>query len=204
MENVEKVDTRPLNVRSEYQSFNQSTLKTIQKSLSKNFSIVLFNVRTSGNIGMTIRSACLLGCKEVIICGRKKFNARFSIGSEHYIPIIYWDTPLKVSITCKNPFEFRETLEYNPKEFAKMCGDNTPVFLEQSGDDITTVKWQTIRNVLLIVGNESCGIPGSFINDVKKLIPGTQTVSIPQWSVMRSMNVAVAASIAMWEITKVV
>lgn len=201
MENVENADTRPLNVRTEYQSFSRDRLKKIQKSLSKNFSIVLFNVRTSGNVGMTIRSACLLGCNEVIICGRKKFDARFSVGSEHYIPLVYWDTPLKVSIICKNPFETQEIVEYNPLEFVKMCGNRTPVFLEQSGQDITTVKWQTIRNVLLILGNESCGIPTHFINDVKTLIPSTKIVSIPQSSVMRSMNVAVAASIAMWEIT---
>ena len=89
MENVEKVDPRPLNVRSEYQSFSRERLKKIQKSLSKNFSILLFNVRTSGNVGMTIRSACLLGCNEVIICGRKKFDARFSVGSEHYLSLIH-------------------------------------------------------------------------------------------------------------------
>ena len=66
-----------LNVRTEYQTFSQERLKLIQKKISKNFSILLFNVRTSGNVGMTIRSACLLGCREVIICGRKKYDARF-------------------------------------------------------------------------------------------------------------------------------
>lgn len=194
-------DSRPLNVRSEYQNYDNKTLKIIQNQLTKNFSICLFNIRTSGNIGMTIRSACLLGCREVIICGRKKFDARFSVGSEHYIDLIYWDTPLRVTIFNKNPYESQEILDYDPLEFVKMCGQRTPVFLEQGGKDIRDVSWKLIENPLLIIGNESCGIPKDFIETVKKLITDTQLVTIPQYSVMRSMNVAVAASIAMWEIT---
>ena len=49
------MDNRPLNVRTEYQDFSQEKLKKIQKSLSKNFSILLFNIIKSVNLGMTIR-----------------------------------------------------------------------------------------------------------------------------------------------------
>lgn len=197
------MDNRPLNVRTEYQDFSQEKLKKIQKGISKNFSILLFNIRTSGNLGMTIRSACLMGCKQVIVCGRKKYDARFAVGSEHYIPLVFWETPLRVTINCLSPGKFEEILEYSPQEFVKLCGNLTPVFLEQGGQDIQTVKWQTIENPLIIVGNESCGIPMDFIKTVKRLLPGTVVTSIPQCSVMRSFNVSIAASIAMWEIGKV-
>jgi tRNA G18 (ribose-2'-O)-methylase SpoU len=55
---------------------------------------------------------------------------------------------------------------------------------------------------LVILGNESIGIPKDFIKSVKEILPQTLTVSIQQYSVMRSLNVAVAASIVLWEITK--
>jgi len=198
----EQEDTHPLNVRTELQHFNQVLLKKIQNRLSKNFSILLFNVRTGGNIGMSIRTACLLGCKEVIICGRKQYDRRFTTGSHNYIPINYWNTPLKVNINCISPNETEEIIEYNPIEFVKMCGERTPIFIELGGKDIRTISWKLIENPLLIVGNETSGIPNHFIKTVKKLIPETIIISIPQFSVMRSLNVSVAASIAMWEIAK--
>jgi tRNA G18 (ribose-2'-O)-methylase SpoU len=200
---MESMDTRPLNVRTEYQTFSQDQLKLIQKNISKNFSILLFNVRTSGNVGMTIRSACLLGCREVIICGRKKYDARFTTGSHNYIPITYNDDILKVTINTVSPDKFTEILDYNVHEFinfVKMKGF-TPVFLEQCGQPIQEIHWNTVINPLLIIGNESCGIPMEFINTVKQNLNVLLT-SIPQSSVMRSLNVSVAASIAMWEITK--
>ena len=196
------IDERPINVRTELQHFNEVLLKKIQNGLSKNFSILLFNVRTGGNIAMSIRTACLLGCKEVIICGRKQYDKRFTTGSHNYIKVTYWSTPLKVNINCLKPNQTEEIIEYNPIEFAKMCGDRTPIFIEQGGKDIRTISWKLLENPLLIVGNETSGIPYDFIKTVKKLIPETIIISIPQFSVMRSLNVSVAASIAMWEIAK--
>jgi tRNA G18 (ribose-2'-O)-methylase SpoU len=203
MKTMETLDTRILNVRTEYQTFSQERLKLIQKNISKNFSILLFNVRTSGNVGMTIRSACLLGCREVIICGRKKYDARFTTGSHNYIPITYNDDILKVTIKTVSPGEFTETLSYNVNKFIEFVKANkfTPVFLEQCGQPVQEINWTTVTNPLIVVGNESCGIPMDFIKKVQKEIEILLT-SIPQYSVMRSLNVSVAASIAMWEITK--
>ena len=194
---------RPLNVRTEYQNFSQDRLKNIQQRLSKNFRILLFNVRTDGNVGMTIRSACLLGCREVIICGRKKYDARFTTGSHNYVPITYNDDILNVQIKTVSPGNFTETLSYEVERFIEFIVTNryTPVFLEQGGQPIQEIHWQTITNPLLIIGNESSGIPMDFIKTVRARLNGVFT-SISQSSVMRSLNVSVAASIAMWEITK--
>jgi len=203
MDTLDTLDTRPLNVRTEYQTFSQDQLKSIQKNISKNFSILLFNVRTSGNVGMTIRSACLLGCREVIICGRKKYDARFTTGSHNYIPITYNDDILKVNIKTVSPGQFTETLNYDVDRFIEFVKHNnfTPVFLEQGGQSIQEIHWATITNPLIVIGNESCGVPMDFIKTVKQNLNVLLT-SIPQSSVMRSLNVSIAASIAMWEISK--
>jgi tRNA G18 (ribose-2'-O)-methylase SpoU len=194
---------RPLNVRTEYQHLSQETLKTIQKNISLNYEILLFNIRTSGNVGMIVRTACLMGCKGVIICGRKHFDKRFTVGAENYIPVTYLEKPLTVTIYCKkgtNPVIYHETVYYNVNEFVKCCEGRTPVFLEQNGTNIQEIPWKLVENPLVILGNESIGIPEDFIRSVKLKIPETLTVSIPQLSVMRSLNVAVAASIVLWEI----
>jgi len=194
---------RPLNVRTEYQEFSQDRLKLIQKNISKNFRILLFNVRTDGNVGMTIRSACLLGCREVIICGRKKYDARFTTGSHNYVPVTYNKFILNVTIKTVSPGNFKETVSYNVERFIEFVVTNnyTPVFLEQGGQLIQDIHWQTVTNPLLIIGNESSGIPMDFIKNVRERL-NCVFISIPQSSVMRSLNVSVAASIAMWEISK--
>jgi len=196
---------RPLNVRSEYQHLEPEQLKKIQKSVSFNCEVLLFNIRTSGNIAMIIRTACLMGCKQVIICGRKHYDKRFTVGAENYIPVNYIEKPLKVTIDCKkgtNPVQYIETYDYNVEEFIKCCEGRTPVFLEQGGKDIQGISWKLVENPLVILGNESIGIPRDFIKSVKEILPQTLTVSIQQYSVMRSLNVAVAASIVLWEINR--
>jgi len=201
------MDERPLNIRDEYRQCSQETLKKLQKNISMNCEILLFNIRTSGNVGMIIRSACLMGCQRVIICGRKHYDKRFTVGSENYIPVEYNDSPLKVIVTCKKDFKsdkvnyFFEEI-YNVDEFIKVTEGRTPVFLEQGGESINEINWKSINNPLIIFGNESMGIPKDFISKVKNKIPETKTVSIPQWSIMRSLNVAMAASIVLWEIRK--
>lgn len=199
------MDNRPLNVRNEYQQLSQETLKILQRNLSMNCDILLFNIRTDGNLGMIVRTACLMGCHSVIICGRKHYDKRFTVGSDNYIPVHFWESPLKVTITCKKGLHYgseryQETLEYFPEEFVRCCENRTPVFLEQGGTDIREVSWKLVENPLVILGNESIGIPSNFIQSVKKLKPETITVSIPQWSVMRSLNVSIACSLILWEI----
>ena len=210
-----------LNVRNEYQHLLESQLIKLQKSISSDVSVLLCNVRTNGNVGMVIRTACLMGCSSVIICGRKHYDSRFTTGAHHYIPVLHWSSPLSVTINTVSqkdheyissrdlhyilPKEQRytEKVEYSAENFVKECGDDyTPVFLEQGGTDIREVNWKLVHHPLVILGNESLGIPKKFINQVKKIKPETLRVSIPQWSVMRSHNVAIAASIALWEIKK--
>jgi tRNA G18 (ribose-2'-O)-methylase SpoU len=197
--------TRPLNIRDEYRSCSKEKLVEIQKSMNMETELLLFNVRTSGNIAMIIRSACLMGCQRVTICGRKHYDKRFTVGSDNYIPVVYNEKPLKVTITCErgtNPVKYVETFDYNVEEFVKVVQGRTPVFMEQGGTDIQEVPWKIIENPIVILGNESLGIPKDFIKAVKQTVPTTLTVSIPQWSVMRSLNVAVTASIVLWEIRK--
>lgn len=191
-----------LNVRSEYKHLDNETLRILQKNMSNEISILLFNVRTSGNVAMIIRHACLLGFKEVIVCGRKHYDKRFTVGANHYIPVNYIDSPLKVKINTISEGVYTEELDYNVENFINIFGDRTPVFLEQGGTDIRSIPWKSLENLIIIVGNESIGIPKEFVEGVKKQLPQTITVSIPQWSIMRSMNVAMAVGTLMWEIRR--
>jgi len=193
------------NIWTELQDKDLESCKKFNNNLkSKNYGICMFNIKLSGNIGMAVRSACVLGFNNFIICGRHHYDKRFTVGAHNYIDISFWDDPVKVSIQTISNNKYSEEIEYFPSEFIKKCqSDNwTPVFIEQGGKDIREPTWKLIEKPLLIFGNESIGIPKTFINEVSKSIPETRILSIPQWSILRSMNVTNAAAIAMWELQR--
>jgi len=192
----------PLNVWTPLQNLEIHKLQKIQKNLTNTLGICMFNVRTSGNIGMSMRTACTMGFSDFIICGRRSYDRRFTVGADNYINVQHWPEPVSVEIDTIKPGEYLETIRYSPELFAEKCKDWTPIFIEQGGEDIREPTWKHVENPLLIFGNESIGIPRSFINKVKESIPETRILSIPQWSILRSMNVANAASIAMWELRR--
>jgi tRNA G18 (ribose-2'-O)-methylase SpoU len=100
-----------------------------------------------------------------------------------------------------SPGVFKETVDYNIEAFINRCRGFNLIFLEQGGKEINRVAWRDMENPLLVLGNESLGIPRDLIKKANQNVDSV-FVSIPQCSVMRSMNVAMAASIAIWEITK--
>jgi tRNA G18 (ribose-2'-O)-methylase SpoU len=193
----------PLNVWTPLQNLDVPVLQKIQKGLTKPLGICLFNVRTSGNIGMSMRTACALGFSDFIICGRRSYDRRFTVGADNYINVQHWPEPVNVKIDTIKPGEYRETIEYSPELFIEKCKEWTPIFIEQGGEDIREPTWKHLERPLLVFGNESIGIPQSFIKQVKEKIPETRVLSIPQWSILRSMNVSTAAGIAMWELRRI-
>lgn len=194
-----------MNVWTELQDKSVLDCQNMQKYISNdNYGICMFNIRLSGNIGMSLRSACTMGFGHFIVCGRNHYDKRFTVGAHNYITSHYWEEPVKVTITTIKPDEYSEDVVYSPSDFSKNCQEAnwTPVFIEQGGEDIRLENWKLMKRPLLVFGNESIGIPRSFMKEVKNAIPETRILSIPQWSVLRSMNVANAASIAMWELNR--
>ena len=208
------------NVWNELQGKPVETLKYVQKLFTKdqNYGICMFNIQLSGNIGMTIRTACLMGFDKFIICGRHHYDKRFNVGAHNYIDIVYWDSPIHVTISIigtKNISQipqipppvpkvqqYKETIDYYPEMFITQCKNEnwTPIFIEQGGSDIRDPLWKYIEKPLLVLGNESLGIPADFMKTVCAAIPNARIISIPQWSILRSLNIANAATIAMWEL----
>ena len=215
--NDTSIENPKYNVWTELQHKPVNVLKNIQKSFSmeSQYGICMFNIQHSGNIGMTLRTACAMGFDKFIICGRHHYDKRFTVGAHNYIDIEFWITPIKVTIdvisnkyvsehdtTYQNRQQYKETIDYYPEEFIAHCKNAnwTPVFIEQGGSDIRDPLWKHIEKPLLVFGNESLGIPNDFMKKVCDAIPNTRIISIPQWSILRSLNISNAASIAMWEL----
>lgn len=206
IEAYQTVNAMGLNVHDHLKYMTIPELKRLQASESRNFEVALLNIEGDLNVSVMIRSACLMGAGRVHVIGRRKFDARGTVGSQNYIPVERIDAldNTRTSICVGTVFQY--FYEKN------LC----PIFIEQGGlilgQDITNEKVrETVINItyisnqtpVLVMGNESTGIPSDLISFCKLKIANTMVLSIPQVGVMRSFNVSSAFAIACWEYTKI-
>ncbi|MCX6783284.1 MAG: hypothetical protein NTZ20_04865 [Candidatus Levybacteria bacterium] len=189
------------NVHDEYKDKTIDELKTISDSDRLPFSVCLFNIEYDLNIGNCVRSAHLLGAKNVYVFGKHRVDARAAVGAKNYTNII------------RHTFDKPEDMTDDEiaAEFWKMKLEQNifPIFIEKTtmskpivdmNNYITKsiiLKDISDANICLILGNENRGIPNCILK--KYLYP---VFHIPQFGVIRSFNVASAASIAMYELSK--
>lgn len=181
------------NVRDEYKHMTLDELKSQQRfevrCVPESFSVCAFNVEGDLNIGMMVRTACLMGATEFIIFGRKRIDNRSMVGSNNYINITHVPgLNVDGSFNSNALINYVETRNLNP------------ILIEHGGTPIVEYDWGINRygnmvfNRLLIFGNESNGLPDEILNT------GWDRISLPQIGVLRSYNVAAAAAMVMMEL----
>jgi len=179
------------NVRDEYKENTYEQNVAISLSEQRRFSVGCINITGELNIGMMIRSACLLGAENFYIFGRKKFDKRSTVGAEKYINIVQY--------TFDDPIHADESINERLEYLLKW---NSVVLCEHGGTEIGSHKArllykEELENPLFIFGSESHGIPAAVADN-----PHFYKMSIPQRGVLRSFNVSAAMNIIVWDYIK--
>lgn len=191
-ETIEETLDNTFNVRSEYKNLTVEQLQEIARKDSLPFRVCAVNIEGDLNVGMMIRSASLLGAERFYVFGRRKIDRRSLVGAQNYLPI-------------QRINGFDEAGEVDIDKFIELCAVDRlfPIMCETGGPSISTIDWSgyekmtgTKYTLCLVFGNESNGFPKAFLNSP---IP---RIAIPQRGVLRSFNVAAAASIVMWELSQ--
>jgi tRNA G18 (ribose-2'-O)-methylase SpoU len=172
------------NVHTPLQALPVEKLKKIAASSALPVGLMLFNLNGDMNIGMSIRTAVILGCSDVYVIGRKKYDRRPEVGARNYISL-HRHTSIEPSFFQENRL--------------------LPIFVEQGGDPLESFSFKPYLpgkiaegwKVVLVVGSESHGLPKSLLQALEAPV-----ISISQYGVMRSLNVAIAASIVLYEYSK--
>jgi tRNA G18 (ribose-2'-O)-methylase SpoU len=163
------------NVHGVLQDKEPERLKEISKKLALPVHLMLLNLDGNMNIAMSIRTAAVLGCSDVWIIGRRKYDARPEVGAKNYVNL--------------------HKLEgIDPETFFKEH-DLLPLLIEQGGAPLEEYNFKPIMNkkICFVMGSESHGLPKSWLKlDFPRL-------SISQYGLIRSLNVSIAASIVMYE-----
>lgn len=169
--------------------------------------VVCLNLRADSNIGTVVRTACIFSMKKVIIVGRKKYNAKATVGLHNYIPIEF------VSAT-KGVHNEELDLDIVREFIGQFTDTHNVIFVEYSKDFETVPLNKMMSNIdknrptMFILGSEGSGIDSSLFS-----IEKTKIVSIPQnigrmnnldssedeIGFGRSLNVSNAFSMVVWE-----
>jgi tRNA G18 (ribose-2'-O)-methylase SpoU len=154
-------------------------IKKDLEAKKNNFGVLMVNIDYDNNSGNIVRTANALGALEVILYGRRNFDRRSSMGTEFYMNFQI----------IKYVEDFAEAIkEYDLVVGLENIEGAIPMF---------DYEWKIGLNqnpkTLICVGQESCGLPSEILQKCDVL------VEIPQFGSVRSLNVATAAGIAMYD-----
>lgn len=172
------------NVHSHLQHLPLEEIQQIAMADRLPYGIMLFNFSHDLNIGNCIRSAHLLGAESVTIFGRNKIDSRSCVGAHNYLKFI------RVNAVEDNQ-------EDVVTKFDKLMADEGmyPVFfdLTEKSQDIRKMTITPGLKPCLVFGNEADGIPDYLLSKGPHF-------HINQKGVIRSFNVASAASMVMYHV----
>lgn len=180
------------NVRGEFKDWTVEERQIYVQSKERDFSLALMNVTGDLNTGVLIRTAHLMGVKQVLLFGRNRFDRRSTVGAENYTTVHTFGG-------------LREDLTVDPEVFKGAMDELglCPVFVETGEFCVTQVDFRNVRQTVerplcFVLGNEGRGIDDSILA-TKSHFNGSFNVSIPMVGVMRSYNVANAGAMVMFE-----
>ena len=150
--------------------------------------LVLNNLRSVENVGSIFRTAESLGIEKIILIGttptpldrfgrKRKDLAKVALGAEEFIP-----------------WEYYKEITYCPINLRKEGYEI--LALEQSKDSIIISDFKSSNKFALILGNEVEGIEKEILKECDHIL------EIPMHGKKESLNVSVAAGIALFELLK--
>ena len=147
------------------------------------FNTVLYNLRSAKNIGMIARSHISFGGNFLILVGGQE-RWKFKGGTQAY---------------TRKLEDLGKLLMFDDMEAFLAWSDRLKIpniGVEIGENEASLVDYQFPENCNLIFGNERTGLPKDITN---KMI---NTLTIPQFGEVGSLNVAVAASIVFYEMKR--
>lgn len=209
----ENAKKNTFNVRDEFKHLSKEQLDKLVADSRLPYAVAALNVTGDLNVSGIIRSASMFGAEKVLIIGRKNFDRRGAVGAQNYVKVEKYSA-------------MEDEVTIDPNAFFKIMEENNyiPIAVETGGKNLNDLfnkiticmtsdennnKFETyfydgmgrISKIYngkpcFIMGQEGTGIPESILTKIEHV------VTIPQLGPMRSLNVASAASIVMYEFAK--
>jgi tRNA(Leu) C34 or U34 (ribose-2'-O)-methylase TrmL len=163
---------RDLAVRDEFKGMAPEEIKKALDARRFPFSVCVANVEYDFNLGTIIRNANAFLAREVVIYGRRKMDLRGAMGAHVYENVVHVRDAKELAAHARE------------RGYKLVC-------FEEAEGAVPLAEFAWPPDPLMIFGQEGPGIPA----EVRALADAT--VMIPLFGSMRSINVGVAAGIAM-------
>jgi tRNA G18 (ribose-2'-O)-methylase SpoU len=168
---LEKGDDR--NVLDKYHYWKVSAIKEDLDNTRVPLEIAIENLTRDYNMGTIVRCANAFNIKRVHIIGRKQWNKRGAMVTDLYMNILYHD----------DVQAFKAVMDKEAREIIA-------VDIVEGAEELSTVALP--KDTVLVFGAEGPGLSKELLS------VATHTVMIEQLGSTRSINVGVAAGIAMY------
>lgn len=171
-------DTR--NIQDKYKAWEHDLIVSELRDNYTGIEVLMVNIEGDFNFGSVVRNANNFGAARVFYVGSKKWDKRSAVGTHHYTEVIHLGTSL-------------EDLE----EWLDIYGRGYDIIALENNVNYETVPLNEMdygmAPQLLVVGSESEGLPELVLDRA------TVCVEIPSYGSVRSLNVATATGIALYD-----
>lgn len=172
----EKNPFDPRNVRDEFKGKSNEDIQAELNATRTPMVLCLSNEIRDMNLSSCIRSANSFNIDHVVMTGRRNYDRRGAVGAQNYIHVIHNES-LESAIAEYRSDGYRVVaLEYNN---------------QVSMTEVSQYNWE--QKTFLLTGEEGRSIPDNILTEVDDV------VYIPMMGTVRSLNLASAASIAMYD-----
>ena len=166
-------DTR--NVMDEFKGQSHQAIVDKLDKRGIELEVAIENLERDFNMGTIVRNANAFGVRTIHIIGRKQWNKRGAMMTDKYLNVRYYS---------------------DVDSFLTATGDKQLVAIDITPESIDLQSAELPSDAILIFGSEKTGISNQL------LLASSQIVQIEQRGSTRSVNVGVAAGIAMYEWTR--
>lgn len=165
-------DTR--NVLDEFKSKSHEEIINALNARGVSLEIAIENLERDFNMGTIVRSANAFGVRHVYVVGRRQWNKRGAMMTDKYLHVLYYATTDEFISAMKG-------------------AGKTVIAVENNVDSVALGTSQLPESAVLVFGSEGSGISAGLLERADEVI------HIEQLGSTRSLNVGVAAGIAMYE-----
>lgn len=163
------------NVIDEFSGLSNEVIKEKLGERCNGFSVMMAHVTGDFNIGTVIRTTNFLGGKEFFYFGKKRFDRRSCVGVHNYTDVNFLNS-------------IDEIVELKKKYSLVGLENNVERTIPLGKFD-----WHLEKEPCIVVGEECGGLGEEILNLCDAV------VEIPNFGSVRSLNVGVAASVAMYD-----
>lgn len=159
------------NVEDKYRYWKVEAIKADLAHHTTGLHVAIENWQHDLNIGTIVRNANAFNVEAVHVIGRRQWNRRGAMVTDRYLEILHHPTVA---------------------DFVQAVGDREIIGIDKLPGAVRLSKTKLPRNAVLVFGGEGPGLSKEMQNACKRI------VMIEQLGSTRSVNVGVAAGIAMY------